>query len=90
MDIGLYTDSLTEHGFERALDIAASSGVRSIEIATGGQSSAPHLDLDALLDSATARSSFLAAFARRAACGSPRSTARPGRCTRSSGRPTPS
>jgi sugar phosphate isomerase/epimerase len=65
VDIGLYTDSLTEHRFEPALDIAASSGVRSIEIATGGQSSAPHLDLDVLLGSAAARTSFLAAFESR-------------------------
>ena len=65
VDIGLYTDSLTEHPFEEALDLAAGSGVRSIEIATGGQSSAPHLDLDELLASAAARSTFLAAFASR-------------------------
>ena len=65
MDIGLYTDSLTDHPFEAALDIAAGSGVRSIEIATGGQSSAPHLDVDALLASAAARSAFMAAFASR-------------------------
>ncbi len=65
MDIGLYTDSLSEHPFEEALEIAAASGVRSIEIATGGQSSAPHLDVDALLASAPARSAFQAAFASR-------------------------
>ena len=65
VDIGLYTDSLTDHRFEEALDIAAGSGVTSIEIATGGQSSAPHLDLDELLASAAARSTFLAAFASR-------------------------
>ena len=65
MDIGLYTDSLTDHPFEEALDIAAGCGVRSIEIATGGQSSAPPLDVDALLASAAARAAFLAAFASR-------------------------
>jgi len=65
VDIGLYTDSLTDHSFEEALDIAAASGIRSIEIATGGQSSAPHLDVDDLLSSAAARSTFLAAFASR-------------------------
>ena len=65
MDIGLYTDSLTEHSFEQALDIAAGSGVRSIEIATGGQSSAPHLKVDELLASAPARASFLSAFETR-------------------------
>ena len=65
MDIGLYTDSLTEHSFEQALDIAASGGVKSIEIATGGQSSAPHLKVDELLASPAARASFLAAFESR-------------------------
>jgi sugar phosphate isomerase/epimerase len=65
VDIGLYTDSLTDHSFEEALDIAAASGVQSIEIATGGQSSAPHLDLDALLAGAAARRAFLEAFTSR-------------------------
>lgn len=65
MDIGLYTDSLSRLPFERALDIAAESGVRSIEIATGGQSSAPHLAIDDLLGSASAQAGFLDAFASR-------------------------
>ncbi len=65
VDIGLYTDSLSELPFERMLDVAATSGVRSIEIATGGQSSAPHLDVDELLASARARTAFLNAFAVR-------------------------
>lgn len=65
MDIGLYTDSLSELPFEHVLDIAAECGIRSIEIATGGQSSAPHLRLDALLASAAARRDFLKAFAAR-------------------------
>ena len=65
MDIGLYTDSLSDLPFERALDVAAAAGVRSIEIATGGQSRAPHLDLGELLASGPARSRFLAAFESR-------------------------
>jgi sugar phosphate isomerase/epimerase len=65
MDTGLYTDSLSELPFERALDVAAASGVRSIEIATGGQSSAPHLRVDDLLATAGARRAFLDAFASR-------------------------
>jgi sugar phosphate isomerase/epimerase len=65
MDIGLYTDSLSELPFERSLDIAADCGVRSIEIATGGQSSAPHLAIGTLLESASARARFLDAFASR-------------------------
>jgi len=65
MDIGLYTDSLSTLGFEAALDVAADAGIRSIEIATGGQSSAPHLSLDALLEDAGRRRAFLEAFASR-------------------------
>lgn len=65
MDVGLYTDSLSDLPFERALDVAADCGVRSIEIATGGQSKAPHLRLDELLANANARSRFLDAFASR-------------------------
>jgi sugar phosphate isomerase/epimerase len=65
VDVGLYTDSLSELPFERALDIAAGCGIGSIEIATGGQSSAPHLDVEGLLESAPARARFLDAFASR-------------------------
>jgi len=65
VDIGLYTDSLSGLPFERALDVAAEAGIGSIEIATGGQSSAPHLRVDELLASAHRRAEFLAAFERR-------------------------
>jgi sugar phosphate isomerase/epimerase len=65
VDIGLYTDSLSDLGFEQALDVAADAGIRSIEIATGGQSRAPHLDLRGLLDSAARRRAFLEAFSSR-------------------------
>jgi sugar phosphate isomerase/epimerase len=65
MDIGLYTDSLSELSFEAALDVAADAGIRAIEIATGGQSSAPHLDLEDLLASEPRRRAFLAAFSER-------------------------
>ncbi|HET9615172.1 MAG TPA: sugar phosphate isomerase/epimerase [Candidatus Limnocylindrales bacterium] len=65
MEIGLYTDSLSSLPFEEMLDVAAASGVTAIEIATGGQSSAPHLDVDALLASASARATFQDAFASR-------------------------
>jgi sugar phosphate isomerase/epimerase len=65
LELGLYTDSLSEIPFERALDIAAECGIRSIEIATGGQSTAPHLDIDALLTDAAQRRRFLDAFASR-------------------------
>jgi sugar phosphate isomerase/epimerase len=65
VELGLYTDSLPDHTFEAALDTAARIGATAIEIATGGQSRAPHLDLDALLADARKRSAFTAAFADR-------------------------
>ena len=65
MEIGLYTDSLANLPFERALDVAADAGARAIEIATGGQSRAPHLRIDELLASAERRRAFTAAFSER-------------------------
>jgi len=65
VDIGLYTDSLSELPFERALDVAAEAGITSIEIATGGQSSAPHLRIDELLGDARRQAGFLRAFESR-------------------------
>ena len=65
LELGLYTDSLKHLGFEAALDVAAEIGATGIEIATGGQSSAPHLRIDELLGDAGRRATFLAAFERR-------------------------
>jgi sugar phosphate isomerase/epimerase len=65
MDVGLYTDSLPDFSFEEALDIAADAGITAIEIAVGGQSSAPHLRVDELLGSAEKRAAFKDAFASR-------------------------
>jgi sugar phosphate isomerase/epimerase len=65
LELGLYTDSLPDLGFEAVLDIAAEIGATGIEIATGGQSSAPHLRIDELLGDAARRARFLAAFERR-------------------------
>jgi sugar phosphate isomerase/epimerase len=65
MDVGLYTDSLSDLPFEHALDVAADAGVQSIEIATGGQSTAPHLAIDELLADAAARARFARAFEER-------------------------
>lgn len=65
MELGLYTDSIERLSFEEALDLAAAVGARGIEIAAGGQSSAPHLRLDELLDDEGARARFADAFARR-------------------------
>lgn len=65
MELGLYTDSVKHLTFEGALDLAAAIGATGIEIATGGQSSAPHLQLDRLLADPRARASFTEAFASR-------------------------
>ncbi len=65
MDLCLYTDSVERLGFEEALDLAARTGCRAIEIATGGQSSAPHLRIGELLGDAGRRQAFADAFASR-------------------------
>lgn len=65
MELGLYTDSVKHDTLEGALDLAARVGATGIEIATGGQSSAPHLRVDELLDDSARRSSFAAAFTDR-------------------------
>jgi sugar phosphate isomerase/epimerase len=50
---------------EAALDAAARAGATGIEIATGGQSSAPHLQIDDLLGDAGRRAAFADAFTSR-------------------------
>jgi sugar phosphate isomerase/epimerase len=65
LELGLYTDSLKHLGFEAALDVASSIGATGIEIATGGQSSAPHLRIDELLADAGRRATFARAFESR-------------------------
>ena len=61
----MYTDSVKHLAFESALDLAARVGATGIEIATGGQSSAPHLELDSLLADPRARALFTEAFTSR-------------------------
>ena len=65
MDLCLYTDSVADLSFEAALDLAARIGCGSIEIAGGGQSSAPHLRLQELLGDRRKRIAFVDAFATR-------------------------
>jgi sugar phosphate isomerase/epimerase len=65
VELGLYTDSVKEDSFESALDLAARVGATGIEMATGGQSSAPHLRIAELLASPARRASFAEAFASR-------------------------
>src|SRR5580658_6839195 len=60
MKIGMITDSLGALSFDEMLDAAAELGIEQLEFAGGNWSSAPHLQLDRLLDSAPARREFKA------------------------------
>jgi sugar phosphate isomerase/epimerase len=63
MKIGLLTDSLPDLAFNEMLDVAAGLKIDCLEFACGNWSTAPHLALDALLDSDSSRRDFLAAIA---------------------------
>jgi sugar phosphate isomerase/epimerase len=65
MKIGMVSDSLAQLPFEAMLDAARDLGVEGIEVNTGNWSSAPHLDLEGLLGSPSARQGFLAALEAR-------------------------
>jgi sugar phosphate isomerase/epimerase len=60
MRIGLVTDSLADLSLENLLPVAASSGITMVEFGCGNWSSAPHIDLEALIASTAARADFLA------------------------------
>jgi sugar phosphate isomerase/epimerase len=57
--LGLITDSLAAFGLDEVLDIAADAGIECLELGTGNWSSAPHVDVDHLLESSTARRELL-------------------------------
>ncbi len=65
MELCLYTDSVDQLSFDEALDLAAETGCAAIEIAAGGQSSAPHMRIDDLLDDGVQRRAFADAFTSR-------------------------
>jgi sugar phosphate isomerase/epimerase len=65
MDLCLYTDSVPDLSLDDALDLAVRIGCGSIEIAGGGQSSAPHLRLAELLGDPGRLRAFREAFATR-------------------------
>jgi sugar phosphate isomerase/epimerase len=65
MELGIYTDSLGSLERTAALDLAFAIGATAIEISTGGQSSAPHLDRGELLRSGDARARLLDEIASR-------------------------
>jgi sugar phosphate isomerase/epimerase len=65
MRIGMVTDSLGKLSFEAVLDAAVSLGVECVEFGTGNFSTAPHIDIEALLRSKAARDKFTGAIADR-------------------------
>ncbi len=60
MKIGLVTDSLGHLPFDELLETAANAGVEMLEFPCGGWSQAPHLNLEEMLESAAARTEFMA------------------------------
>lgn len=60
MKIGLLTDSLGAMPIDEVLRVAAQAGVRMVEFACGNWSSAPHIELDAMLQSDARRREFVA------------------------------
>ncbi|MEZ5829775.1 MAG: sugar phosphate isomerase/epimerase [Dongiaceae bacterium] len=58
MKIGMLTDSLPNLGFDAMLDAAATLGIECLEFACGNWSSAPHIELDRMLESSAARAEF--------------------------------
>jgi sugar phosphate isomerase/epimerase len=60
MRIGLNSDSLGGLSLDQALDVAAELGIDCVELPTGAWSPAPHVNLDELLESESARRKLLA------------------------------
>ncbi|TPL74129.1 MULTISPECIES: sugar phosphate isomerase/epimerase [unclassified Mesorhizobium] len=60
MKIGMITDSLGDLSFDEMLAASAELGLQTLEFACGNWSSAPHIDLQAMLASAAARKEFVA------------------------------
>ena len=60
MRIGLTTDSLSHLTFDKLVETAANLGIHTLEFGCGNWSAAPHVNLNALLDSESERSKFLA------------------------------
>jgi sugar phosphate isomerase/epimerase len=65
MNLCLNTDCLPELPLGDVLDFASSLGITSVEIATGGQSAAPHLNLATLLADRAERTAFAAEISSR-------------------------
>ncbi len=60
MKIGMITDSLEKLSFDAMLKASAELGLETLEFACGNWSSAPHINLDKMLESEKARKEFKA------------------------------
>lgn len=65
MKLCFNTDGLGYMPFEEMLDTLAQLGYEAVEIACGNWSKAPHINLDEMLASETARKNFMAAIEKR-------------------------
>ena len=65
MKIGMLTDSLADLPFDAMLDVSAELGIECLEFACGNWSTAPHVRLDAMLESDRERREFQAKLADR-------------------------
>jgi sugar phosphate isomerase/epimerase len=65
MKIGMVTDSLAHLSFDDMLDTAARLGIKGVEFNAANWTSAPHLNLKALLASAAERRGFLTSVKER-------------------------
>ncbi|MFE2062699.1 sugar phosphate isomerase/epimerase family protein [Streptomyces sp. NPDC059467] len=65
MELCLYTDSVPDLTMEEALDLTVSLGGTAVEIAAGGQSRAPHMDVFSLVDDVAERGKFADALSSR-------------------------
>jgi sugar phosphate isomerase/epimerase len=63
MKIGMITDSLPDTSFDQMLGVASRLSMDMLEFGCGNWSSAPHIKLDVMLESATARREFVAKLA---------------------------
>lgn len=59
MRIGINTDSLGHLPFDEMLETVASLGIETLELCCGGWSSAPHVNLNLLLENESERKNFL-------------------------------
>lgn len=65
MKLAIKTCTLDQYSYTDMLDYVKGLGVYALEIGTGNWSGAPHIDLDAMLDSESTRNAWLAELKKR-------------------------